>query len=85
MTATENSAPAGSQTDCTCEHVKNHGTAIFHGKAECYINVISAVLLKESAGQQWKCRGVQTPKSSCSRSHTKSRKETTKQSLGVAV
>lgn len=55
VTAMENSAPAGSQTDCTREHVKNHGIAIFHGKAECYINVISAVLLKESAGQQWKC------------------------------
>lgn len=50
VTATENSTPSGSQTDCTREHVKNHSTAIFHGKAECYINAVSAVLLKENTG-----------------------------------
>lgn len=62
VTATKNSTPSGSQTDCTREHVKNHGTAIFHGKPECYINVISAVLLKKTQAGNWNAEGSRPSK-----------------------
>lgn len=62
MTALESSIPSHSKTDCTSEHIKKHGTATFHGKAERYMNAISALLLKKTQAGKRNAKGFRTPK-----------------------